>query len=70
MKRTVSILLLAAVLVLWAVPVSASASRYAGAVTTQWGSLNVREAPNSGARVLTALPKGSYITLLSRSGDW
>lgn len=70
MKRTVSLALAAAILILLAVPVSASASRYAGAVTTQWGSLNVREKPSSGARVLTALPRGSHVTLLSRSGEW
>lgn len=70
MKRTLSLVLAAVLLVLLAVPASAGTSRYAGAVTTQWGSLNVRERPSSGSRVLTALGKGSYITLLSRSGEW
>lgn len=70
-RRTMHLLLCAAVLLgLLSFPASASASRSPGAVTTSWGSLNVRKSPSTAASAVTALPKGSYITLLSRSGDW
>lgn len=42
----------------------------AGAVTTNSSSLNVRAAASTGARVVTTLKKGSYVTLLSKSGSW
>lgn len=70
-KRTVSIFLCAAVFLgLLLVPVSASAARYAGAVTTRSGSLNVRKSASSGSQVLAELPKGSHITLISKAGAW
>ncbi len=34
------------------------------------GSLNVRSAASTSSAILTSLPNGSYITLLSKSGDW
>lgn len=42
----------------------------AGAVTTSSGSLNVRSQPSSGASVVAALKKGSYITLMEKNGAW
>lgn len=42
----------------------------AGAVTTSGGRLNVRSSPSSSAPTVATLNKGSYITLLSRSGSW
>lgn len=42
----------------------------AGAVTTATGRLNIRSSPSSSAAVVASLPKGSHITLLSRSGQW
>ncbi len=42
----------------------------AGAVTTSSGPLNVRANTSSGSRILTTLKKGSYVTLLSKAGDW
>lgn len=54
-------------------PVKASAatlSSKAGAVTTSSGKLNVRSQPSSGASVVAQINKGSYITLISRSGNW
>lgn len=55
------------------IPVKAAAAdtnSKAGAVTTASGTLNVRTAPSSGAGKAAVLKKGSYITLLSRTGDW
>ena len=69
-KRTISLLLCGVLVLILAVPVSASPSRYAGAVTTRSGSLNVRKSASSASAVLTTLPKGSYVTLLSKSGSW
>jgi len=70
LKRTISLVLCAVLFVLLTVPVSASTARYAGAVTTQSSSLNVRKSASSASAVLTTLPKGSYVTLLSKSGSW
>lgn len=42
----------------------------AGIVTTATDPLNVRSSASTGASVLTMLPKGSYVTLLSQSGNW
>lgn len=49
---------------------AASLSSKAGAVTTQGTSLNVRNAPSSGATVVNSLKKGSYITLIEKVGAW
>ena len=49
---------------------AATASSKAGAVTTAGGSLNVRAAASANSGVVASLRKGSYITLLSRSGTW
>ncbi len=49
---------------------AASQDSKAGAVTTSSGNLNVRSQPSSGASRVASLEKGSYVTLLSRSGSW
>lgn len=49
---------------------AAELSSKAGAVTTSSGSLNVRSAASSAASVVATLKKGSYITLISKSGSW
>lgn len=49
---------------------AATLTSKAGAVTTSSGSLNVRSQPASGASIVASLKKGSYITLLSKSGSW
>lgn len=52
-------------------PVSAAdANSHVGAVTTGGGSLYVRNAPSTGSTILTSLKKGSYVTLIEKSGDW
>lgn len=53
------------------VPAQAAAStRYAGAVTTAGGSLNVRSSATTTASVVASLPKGSRVTLISKSNGW
>ena len=42
----------------------------AGMIQTSSGNLNVRSSASSGASVVSSLGKGSYITLISRSGTW
>ncbi|MBQ7802121.1 MAG: SH3 domain-containing protein [Oscillospiraceae bacterium] len=42
----------------------------AGIVATANGRLNVRSGPSTGAAAVTALNKGSYVTLISKSGSW
>lgn len=41
-----------------------------GAVTTGGGQLYVRKTASFTGTVLTSLKKGSYVTLISKSGDW
>lgn len=41
-----------------------------GAVTTNSGRLNVRAAASTGAATVSSLQKGSYVTLISKSGSW
>ena len=42
----------------------------AGAVTTSSGNLNVRSGASASASKVASLKKGSYVTLISRSGSW
>lgn len=49
---------------------AATESSKAGTVTTSSGNLNVRSQASTGAAVVTSLHKGSYITLISKSGSW
>lgn len=74
MKRTVTLILstffLMGMLILPVRTQAATLSSKAGAVTTVSGSLNVRASASTGAAVSATLRKGSYITLISRSGSW
>lgn len=49
---------------------AADMQSHAGAVTTDGAVLNVRASASSASSVVTTLRKGSYITLISRSGSW
>ena len=49
---------------------AATATSKAGAVTVSSGRLNVRSSASTGAAVVASLNKGSYITLISKSGSW
>lgn len=74
MKRRIS-MLMAGILLLgvFVGPVRAEAatlSSKAGAVTTAGGALNVRQKASTSSPVVGTLRKGSYITLLSKSGSW
>lgn len=72
MKKILPIFLLLAIL-LTVLPVKTQAAdmeSYAGVVTTASLSLNVRAGASTSASVVATLPKGSYITLISKSGSW
>lgn len=72
MKRSISFLIAAVLALLLVFPVKASGASdlQAGSVQVSSGRLNVRTAPSTGAGIAAALSKGSYVTLLGRSGSW
>ena len=74
MKKTISFLvtaiLMAIVLITPLTTHAATADATAGKVTLTSGRLNVRSTASTTGTVLTSLSNGSYITLLSKSGDW
>ncbi len=49
---------------------AAQMDSHVGAVTTGSGSLYVRQNATTSSAILTSLNKGSYVTLISRSGSW
>ncbi len=70
-KRIFLFLSLIVLLTALSLPVhAATANSKAGAVTTTGSRLNVRTAPSTGASVAATLNKGSYVTLISKSGFW
>ena len=72
MKKVLIIVLLLAIFATM-LPLTAEAAAMdsaAGAVTTASGSLNVRTKASSASSVVATLKKGSYITLLEKSGSW
>lgn len=72
MKRSISILISALILLsALAIPaIAADGTSQAGQVSVSWGSLNVRASASSSGSLLTSLSKGSYVTLISKSGSW
>ncbi len=74
MKRAISyimstILLLGLLIVPLQVNAADSDSK-AGVVATAGKPLNVRSKPTTGSSVVAALPKGSFVTLMGKSGSW
>lgn len=49
---------------------AASAESRAGRVATASGSLNVRRSATTSSDIVSSLYKGSYLTLMWKSGDW
>ena len=72
MKKAMSVCLLFVLLFSLFLPVSAAAAdtHKAGMVVTAEGPLNVRNQPSTSGRVLTMLPRNSYVTLVSQEGSW
>lgn len=72
MKKSIALFLLLTAL-FSLIPVSVQAAdgnSKAGAVTTGSSSLNVRSSASTASAVISTLKKGSYITLISKSGSW
>ena len=72
MKRSVSFLVAAVMALLLIVPmkVSGASDRKAGVVSVSSGGLNVRSGASTSSAVVGTLSKGSYVTLLEKSGSW
>lgn len=49
---------------------AATMQSQAGVVSTSSGRLNIRSQASTGSAVVASLDKGSYVTLLSKSGSW
>lgn len=49
---------------------AAAAGNRAGVVSTSGANLNVRSGSSTGTSVIASLSKGSYITLIEKSGSW
>lgn len=72
-KFTSFILTLVLILGALAIPMNANAattSSKAGIVSVTSGSLNVRSSASTSGTVVSSLSKGSYVTLISKSGNW
>ena len=74
MKKLIALILSAVTLTaLLAAPFSASAanaSSSAGLVDVSGGSLNVRRSASTSSEVISSLYKGSYLTLMWKTGSW
>ena len=74
MKKYIPLILSLIIIVsLFIVPIKANAATLtsqAGIVSLSSGRLNVRNSASTSGVILTSLSNGSYITLISKSGDW
>lgn len=73
MRKALSLILSVIIVIgIMIIPLSASASvnSQAGIVSTTGGNLNIRSKASTSASVITSVPKGSYVTLLSKTGSW
>ena len=74
MKKAVSFLLAFMVIMAMVLPSmetrAATMDSVAGVVSTTSKNLNVRSSGSTGSAVVSTLSKGSYVTLLSKSGSW
>ena len=74
MRKFISVILtMVIVLCLFVTPINTNAATttsQAGIVTLSSGRLNVRSSASTNGSIITSLENGSYITLISRSGNW
>lgn len=74
MKKVLSVIFaFALVFSIMVVPLEASATTdypKAGMVSVTSGNLNVRQTASTNAKVISSLKKDSYITLISKTGNW
>lgn len=73
-KKALSVILTLIIFSLTFIPLvssdAATATSQAGIVSVSSGRLNVRKIASVSGTVITALENGTYITLISKSGDW
>lgn len=73
MKKLLAALMLICIITVQLLPLSVSASAatsYAGIVATSSSGLNVRSSASQSASIVGSLKKGSYVTLISKTGSW
>lgn len=73
MKKALSFILsflFSAGLFLFPVKTYAAPAYLAGVVNVSGGNLNVRSGASASASIVSSLKKGTFVTLLSKSGDW
>jgi uncharacterized protein YgiM (DUF1202 family) len=73
LKKAAAIVFIASMLLCVGLVPNAAAAEVtsaAGTVTTTWGALNVRTEPNVSSSIITKLPSGTYVTLVSKAGSW
>lgn len=74
MKKIIStVLAIIITFSLFALPINvhgATATSQAGIVSLSSGRLNVRSSASTSGAILSSLINGSYVTLISKSGDW
>lgn len=73
MKKALSLIMSIIMTGILLLPMNAQAatvSSKAGAVSVSSGKLNVRSSNSTGSAVVTSLAKGSYVTLISKTGSW
>lgn len=72
--KKISVFILTSILIIgFLTPIktyAATANSMAGQVSISGGWLNIRQAASTGSAVVSSLAKGSYITLISKSGSW
>lgn len=74
MKRIISLFLTTIIILsIFVMPMNvygATPTSQAGIINLSSGRLNVRDSASISGRILTSLANGSYITLISKSGNW
>lgn len=73
MKKALSLIMSIIIIGILLLPLEAQAANAdskAGIVAVSSGKLNVRSGNSTGSAVVTSLAKGSYVTLISKSGSW
>ncbi len=75
MKKIISVLMAITLTALIGTGISrpaqaANSSSTAGTVATASGSLNVRSSASTSGQIVASLPRGSFVTLLSKNGSW
>lgn len=69
-KKSISLFLLALILVGFLSLKAYAAAPSAGIVNTNGGNLNIRSSAGTYGSILSRMANGSYLTLISRSGSW